>query len=254
MSDSVTEDPIRQLSSTSTEIWSIANRRRRPTCASTAAIAVSSAPDRFHPRTAAAVVASSPAQAQHELLDREVAGIGGFLARVAAQLYAQRSIDGQAEPLPGVERVAAASAALDRSDRGSAKPDSRTNLSLGQTPSTPGGTQLPAKSSQLFEVELRRLAGQVWMLELGHARCMIIPRAWRGLSRSSTRPLAVLLPSTREALHEMRHQGRGTARPDPRFWRYRPTKRRMLMQRARTGLRIQLRPGRCRTRHFGAGS
>ena len=79
-----------------------------------------------------------------------MAGIGGSLARVASQLYAQRSIDSQAKPLPGVEGVAAASAALDRSDRGSAKPDSRTNLSLGQTPSTPGGTQLPAEPGHLL--------------------------------------------------------------------------------------------------------
>jgi hypothetical protein len=97
-----------------------------------------------------AVVAGSPAQAQHELLDREVAGIGGFLARVASQLDPHRSIHGEGEALPGVEGVAAASAALDRSDRGSAKPDSRTNLSLGQTPSTPGGTQLPAEPGHLL--------------------------------------------------------------------------------------------------------
>jgi hypothetical protein len=62
----------------------------------------------------------------------------------------------------------------------------------------------------------------VRMLELGHARCMIIPRAWRGVRPPSTRPFAVWEPLTPQAEHENPgSEGRNGPRP-PGFRRCRP--------------------------------
>jgi hypothetical protein len=61
-------------------------------------------------------VAGSAPGAHHELLDRQVSGVGRLLLGIAPELDPHRSVYRKGESLPRVERVASAAAPLDRAD------------------------------------------------------------------------------------------------------------------------------------------
>jgi hypothetical protein len=109
-----------------------------------------------------------------------------FLSAIAPQLDPHRSIDGQGEPLPGVERVTAASPALDRADRRTGQPSAGPELVLRPAPSMAGGTQLPTKTRELLEVDPRGLGRELGTLELRHSLSMVAARSWPGLNARPT--------------------------------------------------------------------
>jgi len=104
--------------------------------------------------------------------------------------------------LPGVKGVAAASASLDRTGGCASEPSAVTELCLGQASASTGCSQFTAESRDLLAIEARRLAGEVRMLELGHARCMVIPRPWPGIRPQSTLPSALVEAAIAVAEHE----------------------------------------------------
>src|SRR5579862_4907992 len=155
------------------------------------------------PELEGAAVAGSAAKSHDELLDREMSGVRWLLASIAAKLDPHWSVDSQGEALPRIEGVTAASTTLDRSDRCAGNPDPGPELSLTPAPPEPGRLQGGAERDHLFKVEAGRFSGEVGMLELGHARCMIIPRAWRAVSPQSTPNSAAGAAGPDQAEHEL---------------------------------------------------
>jgi hypothetical protein len=83
--------------------------------------------------------------------------VGRLLRRIPCQLDAERPVQRDRDPLPRIEGVAAAEAALDRADGGSAEPHGEAELRLRQPAPPSARADLVARPDELLAVAARRL-------------------------------------------------------------------------------------------------
>jgi hypothetical protein len=120
----------------------------------------------------------SPTKTKDEFLDGEVARIGGFLKPVALQPDDEWPADGERQPLPRVEGVAATEPTLDRTLGRSRDPGDVRYLLLCRATTMPSRSHLAPEASQLFQVAPVRFGREFSSLDLGHDRCMVAPNTW----------------------------------------------------------------------------
>jgi hypothetical protein len=133
-------------------------------------------------------------ESKKQLLHRQVPHVRRLLDIVALHLDPKAKVEGHGQPLPGIDRVAATLASLQRTNRCPCQPHATPELGLRQAPAPASRTNGAAEPRQLLLVPSPCLGSQFLSLELDHARCMVAGSACLAISRKFARRCVGLGP------------------------------------------------------------